>query len=277
MPSSKGSSWPRDRPLIPMIDPSSLSLLHLQAGSLPVVPPGKPQVSGYCCSVAQLCPALCDPMGCSTPGLPVHRHLLELAQTHIHWIGDAIQPSHPLCPPLLLPVFLRVFSNESALCIRWPKYWSFSFIISPSNEYWGLISFRIDCFDLLAVQGTLKSLLQHLTVQKHQLLHRVFPFPFTKVKTTLPMSAHRRRRRAVLCRCTAPFIRTSAYLQLPFLSAARGGKMAVQISKKRKVRSRGQVAGNCGVSRVRSFSGCYCETYSSSLYPGQRLDCAAFP
>ena len=118
MPSSKGSSWPRDRPLIPMIDPSSLSLLHLQAGSLPVVPPGKPQVSGYCCSVAQLCPALCDPMGCSTPGLPVHRHLLELAQTHIHWIGDAIQPSHPLCPPLLLPVFLRVFSNESALCIR---------------------------------------------------------------------------------------------------------------------------------------------------------------
>ena len=181
MPSSKGSSWPRDRLLIPMIDPSSLSLLHLQAGFLPLVPPGKPQVSGYCCgSVAQLCPALCDPMGCSTPGFPVHRHLLELAQTHVHWIGDAIQPSHPLCPPLLLLtlVFLRVFSNESALCIRWPKYWSFSFSISPSNEYWGLISFRTDCFDLLAVQGTLKSVLQHLIVQKHQPLHRAFPFSF---------------------------------------------------------------------------------------------------
>ena len=94
-------------------------------------------------------------------GFPVLQHLPEFAQTHVYWVGDAIQPS---CPLLLLPsVFLsiRVFSNESALCIRWLKYWSFSFSISPSNEYSGLIPFRIDWFDLRAVQGTLKSLLQH--------------------------------------------------------------------------------------------------------------------
>ena len=114
-------------------------------------------------SVTQSCPTLCDPMDCSTPGFPVHHQLQELAQTHVHWVGDATQPSHPL---LLLPsIFprIRVFSNESALHIRCPKYWSFSFSISPSNEYSGLISFRIDWLDLLAVQGTLKSLLQHHT------------------------------------------------------------------------------------------------------------------
>ena len=108
-------------------------------------------------SVAKSCPTLCDPMDCSTPGLPVHRQLPEFTHT---WVGDAI-----LCRPLLfLPsIFpsIRVFSNESALRIRWPKYCSFSFSTSPSNEYSGLISFRMDCFDLLAVQGTLKSLLQH--------------------------------------------------------------------------------------------------------------------
>ena len=85
-------------------------------------------------------------------------------QTHVHWFGDAIQPSHPLSSLLLLPsIFpsIRDFSNESALCIRWPKYWSFSFSISPSNEHPGLISFRMDWLDLLAVQGTLKGLLQH--------------------------------------------------------------------------------------------------------------------
>ena len=87
----------------------------------------------------------------------------EFAQTHVHWVSDVIQPSHSLCPLLLPSIFpsIRVFSNESAFPIRWPKYWSFSFSISPSNEYSGLISFRIDWFDLLAVQGTLKSLLQH--------------------------------------------------------------------------------------------------------------------
>ena len=103
-------------------------------------------------------------MNHSMPGLPVHHQLPEFTQTHVHWGSDAIQPSHPLlCPLLLLPsIFpsIRVFSNESALCIRWPKYWSFSFNISPSNEHPGLISFRMDWLDLLAVQGTLKSLLQ---------------------------------------------------------------------------------------------------------------------
>ena len=96
--------------------------------------------------------------------LPVHHQLPESTQTHIHWVGDAIQPSHPLRPLLLLlSIFpsIRVFSNESTLPIRWPKYWSFSFNISPSNEHPGLISFRMDWLDLLAVQGTLKSLLQH--------------------------------------------------------------------------------------------------------------------
>ena len=103
-------------------------------------------------------------MECSTPVFPIDHQLLEPAQTHIHCVGDAIQPSHPLLSLLLLPsVFpsIRVFSNESALHMRWPKYWSFSFSISPSNEYSGLILFRMDWLDLLAVQGTLKSLLQH--------------------------------------------------------------------------------------------------------------------
>ena len=115
-------------------------------------------------SVAQLFLTPCDPMDCSTPGLPVHHQLPEFTQTHAI---EAVMPSNHLilCCPLLLPpsIFpsIRVFSNESALRIRWPKYWSFSFSISPSNEYSGLISFRIDWFSLLAVQGTLKSLLQH--------------------------------------------------------------------------------------------------------------------
>ena len=103
-------------------------------------------------------------MDCSTPSFPVLHHLLELSQTHVHWVGDAIQPSHPLSfpslPALIFPS-IRFFSNKSALCIRRPNYWSFNISIGPSNEYTGLIFFRIDWFDLLAVQGTLKSLLQH--------------------------------------------------------------------------------------------------------------------
>ena len=93
------------------------------------------------------------PMDCSMSGFPVHHQLSELAQTHVHQVGDAIQQVHPLCPRLLLSIYrsIRVFSNESRLPIRWPKYWSFSFSISPSNEYSGLISFRIDWFDPLAV------------------------------------------------------------------------------------------------------------------------------
>ena len=117
-----------------------------------------------CCSVTKLCPTLCDPMDCSTPGFPVLRNLPEFAQTHIHRIGDAIQPSHALSSPF--PPALNLSQHQglfkwSALHIRLPKYWRFSFSISPSYEYSGLISFRIDWFDLLAVQGTLKSLLQH--------------------------------------------------------------------------------------------------------------------
>ena len=128
-------------------------------------------------SVAQSCPTLCDPMNCSTPGLPVHHQLPESTQTHVHRVGDAIKPSHPLSSPCLLPsIFpsIRVFSNELALRIRSPKYWSFSLSISPSNEYQGLITFRIDWMDLLAVQGTLKSLLQHHSSKASILRHSAF-------------------------------------------------------------------------------------------------------
>ena len=115
-------------------------------------------------SVTQPCPTLCDPMNRSTPGLPVHHQLPEFTQTHVHWVGNAIQPSHPLSspsPPAFNLSQHHGLLNESALHIRWPKYWSFSFNISLSNQYSGLISFRMDWLDLLAVQGTLKSLLQH--------------------------------------------------------------------------------------------------------------------
>ena len=105
-----------------------------------------------------MCLTLCDPMDCSTANFHVHHQLLEHTQTHVHRVSDAIQPSYPL--PSIFPS-IRMFSNESLLCIRWPKYCSFSFSISPFNEHSGLISFRMDWLDLLAVQGTLKSLLQH--------------------------------------------------------------------------------------------------------------------
>ena len=103
-------------------------------------------------------------MNHSTPDYPVHHQLPEFTETHVHPVDDAIQPSHPLSSLLLLPPIppsIRVFSNESTLRMRWPNYWSFSFSISPSNEHPELISFRMDWLDLLAVQGTLKSLLQH--------------------------------------------------------------------------------------------------------------------
>ena len=123
-------------------------------------------------SVAQSCLTLCDPMNRSTPGLPVHHQLPESI--------ESVMPSSHLilcCPLLLLPsVFLsiRIFSNESVLCIRWPKYWSFSFSISPSNEYSGLISFRMDWLDLLAVQGIFKSLLQHHSLKASILWRSAF-------------------------------------------------------------------------------------------------------
>ena len=128
-------------------------------------------------SVAQSCPTLCDPMNCSTPGLPVHHQLLEFTQTHVHRVGDAIQPSHPLSspsPPASNPPSIRVFANESTLSMRWPKYWSFSFSIIPSKEIPGLISFRMDWLDPLAVQGTLKSFLQHHNSKASILQHSAF-------------------------------------------------------------------------------------------------------
>ena len=114
-----------------------------------------------CCSAVKSRLTLCDPMDCSMLGFPVLYSLPDFALFHVHWVSDGFSQWHPLPPSLLLPsVFpnIRVFFSESVLHIRWPKYWSFSFSISPSNEYSGPISFRMDWFDLLAVQGTLKSL-----------------------------------------------------------------------------------------------------------------------
>ena len=130
---------------------------------------------------------LCDPMNCSMPGFSVHHQLLEFAQTHhVHWVNDAIQPSHPLLSPshpaFNLSQHQGLFQWVS-LCIRWPKYWSFSFSISPSNEYSGLISFRMDWFDLLAGQGTLKSLLQHHSSKASILWRSVF---FMRLELSYP-------------------------------------------------------------------------------------------
>ena len=128
-------------------------------------------------SVTQSCPTLFDPMDCSTPGLPVHHQLPELSQTHgqsSKWYHSTIILCRRLLlPPLIFPS-IRVFSNESVLCIRWLKYWSFSFNISPSSEYSGLISIRMDWLDLLAVPGTLKNLLQHHSSKTSILWHSAF-------------------------------------------------------------------------------------------------------
>ena len=128
-------------------------------------------------------------MNCSTPGLPVHHQLPEFTQTHVHRVSDAIQPSHPLSspsPPAPNPSQHQSFSNESALRMRWPKYWSFSFSISPSKEIPGQISFRMDWLDLLTVQGTLKSLLQHYSSKASILRHSAFftvqlSYPYIKI------------------------------------------------------------------------------------------------
>ena len=121
-----------------------------------------------CCSVTQSCPTLSGPINCSMPGFLVLYYLLEFAQTHIHWISDAIQLSHPLSSPSL-PVFS--LCQHQGLHIRWPKNWSFSFSINPSNKYSGLISFRVVWFDLLAVHGTHKSLLQYHSSEASILQH----------------------------------------------------------------------------------------------------------
>ena len=129
------------------------------------------------CLVAQSCPTLREPMDCSTPGFPVHHHLWSLLKL---MSIESVMPSNHLflyCPLLLLSSFIpniRVFSNEFALRIRWPKYWSFSFSISPSNEYSGPNSFRIDWSDLLAIKGTLKRLLQHYSSKPSILQHSAF-------------------------------------------------------------------------------------------------------
>ena len=128
-------------------------------------------------SVAQSCPTICDPMDCRTPSFPIHHQLPELTQTHVYLVSDAIQPSHPLLStssPSSIFSNIRVFPNDSLLHIRWPKYWNFSFSISPSNEYSGLISFRMDWFDLTAVQGTNKSLLQNHSSKASILWHSTF-------------------------------------------------------------------------------------------------------
>ena len=148
-----------------------LCLLHWQASFLPLA---SPISSVQFCHKS--CLTLCDPMDCSTPGFTVHHQLPKLAQIHVHRVGDVIQPSHPLLsplPPSMFPSF-GIFSNESVLLIRWPKYWSFSSSISPSNEYLGLISFRIYYMDLLAVQATLKGLLQHNSSKASILLCSAF-------------------------------------------------------------------------------------------------------
>ena len=126
-------------------------------------------------SVTQSCPTLCDPMDCSMPGFPVHHQLPELALMHVHLVSDAFQISHPLTS--LPPPAFNLSQHQGlfqwiVLCIRWPKYWSFS--ISPSNEYSGLISFRMDWLDFPAVQGTLKSLLQHHSSKASFLQHSAF-------------------------------------------------------------------------------------------------------
>ena len=142
-------------------------------------------------SVTQSCLTLCDPLNCSKPGLTVYHQLSESTQTHVHWVRDAVQPSHPLSSPspaLNLSQHQGLL-NESALCIRWPKYWGFSFNTSPSNEHPGLISFRMDWLNLLAVQGTL----QHHSSKASIFLHSPFfvvqlSHPYTTTGKTIALT-----------------------------------------------------------------------------------------
>ena len=147
-------------------------------------------------SVAQLCLTFCDPMDCNTSGLPVHHQLPEFTQTHVHWVSDAIQPFYspsPHSPPAFnLSQHQGLFQWVSS-SIRWPKYWSFSFNISPCNEHSVLISCRMDWLDLLAVQGTLKSLLQHHSSKASILLCSAFfivqlSHPYMTTGNTIPLT-----------------------------------------------------------------------------------------
>ena len=149
----------------PGIEPSSLVYPELAEGLFTTTTTLEAtQKSVQFSAVTRLCSTLCNPMDCGMPGLPVYHRLPEFTQTHVHWVSDAIQPSHPLSSPSPPPFNL----SQNQGLFRWisslhqvAKYWSFNFSISPSNEYSGLIAFKMDWFDLLAVQGTLKSLLQH--------------------------------------------------------------------------------------------------------------------
>ena len=175
-------------------------------------------------SVAQSCPTLCDPMNHSTPGLPVHHHLLEFTQ--LMSIETVTPSSHLiLCRPLLLlspiPPSIRVFSNESTLHMRWPKYWSFSFNISPSKEIPRLISFRMDWLDLLAVQGTLKSLLQHHSSKASVLQRSAF---FT-VQLSLPCMTTGKTialtRRPFVSKVMSPLFNRRSRLVITFLPRSK--------------------------------------------------------
>ena len=147
-------------------------------------------------SVTQSCLTLCNSMNHSTPGLPIHHQHPQSTQTYVHWVSDAIQPSHPwssISPPASIFPSIRVFSSESVLHIKCPKYWSFSFSISASNKYSGLISFRINWLDLLAVQGTLKILLQHHSSKASILQHSAFfivklSHPYTTTGKTIAVT-----------------------------------------------------------------------------------------
>ena len=207
MPSSRGTSQPRDLCWLYLyayyIQESSIWWLLLTAWlheqvlkkmertvTYPHWRAGSVQFS----SVAQLCQTLCDPMDHSMPGLPVHHQLSEFTQTHACWVSDTIQPSHPLSPPP--PAFnlsQHQVSNESVLRIRWPKYWSFHFNISLSNEYSGQISFRMDWLDLLVILGTLKSLLQHHSSKASILQHSArftvqLSHPYTTTGKTIALN-----------------------------------------------------------------------------------------
>ena len=181
-------------------------------------------------SVAQLCPTLCNPMDCSMPGFLVH-YQLQITQTLVHRVGDAIQPSHPLScpsPPALIFPSIRIFSNELVLCIKWPKYWSFS--ISLSNEYSGLISFRTYWLDLLEVQGTLKSLLQHHSTKASVLQCSTFfivqlSHPYMTTGKTIPLNRWTSVGRVMsllfnmLSRLVIPFLPRSKRLLISWLQS----------------------------------------------------------
>ena len=148
--------WHGDQTMYAYMHFNILSEIHfslkMSQSSLP--PTHTPGNECWCVVVVQSCPTLCHPMDCHTPGSPVLHNFPEFAQIHVHWVRDAVQPSHPLLPSSPFAVIfpsIRVFSNESTLCIRWPRYWSYCFSISLSNKYSGLISFMIDWFALLAV------------------------------------------------------------------------------------------------------------------------------